>query len=478
MKADSVTRAEAGPQRISNESLLGRQRAVLVGLLLGASIVVVDFFIVLACLPGIERNLAATRGQLQLIVAGYAIANGCFLILGGRLGDMLGRKRVYAFGVIVFALASAGCGLSASAVSLVAFRVLQGLGGAMLQPQVLGLLTLNFGESNRARVFGWYAASLGCAGILAQLVGGILVQALPGEWGWRTCFLLSLPVCLVAIMLSSHAVAGARSGRAGMDVVGAVLLTGALGGVSAALTLGREQSWPLWSLASAIGGGACAVAMACWQAQARRSGSVRILPAGLVGRNAFTRAIAAILVFYAGVASFYFVLALDLRGSGMFSPIQVGLVFGWMGLFFVAVSSSRRIKGRLGRYPAGVGIACLGAGHLLMLTGSSTGLSHNARVLALLTGCALQGVGLGALMGSLIANALDKLAHGDASVGAGVAATTQQFGNSLGVCAIGIVYFQSTGGWSSGMAGAVVYLLSTLVLLALLLRPTGGRAGF
>jgi MFS family permease len=113
--------------------------------------------------------------------------------VGGRLGDVFGRRRLFLIGLALFAAASAACGLATSATALIAYRALQGLAGAMLQPQVLGLLSVNFDSKERPRVFGLYAAALGCAGIAAQLIGGTLVEFLPLDLGWRACFLIVVP---------------------------------------------------------------------------------------------------------------------------------------------------------------------------------------------------------------------------------------------------------------------------------------------
>jgi MFS family permease len=139
----------------------GLAQRALAGLLFGAALVVLDFFIVLACLPTIEQTLGASKAQLQMVMAAYAIANGSFLVVGGRLGDALGRRRLFFLGMAGFTLASAGCGLSTSAPMLIGWRLLQGLSGALLQPPGARSARRHFEPAERQRVFGWYAAALG-----------------------------------------------------------------------------------------------------------------------------------------------------------------------------------------------------------------------------------------------------------------------------------------------------------------------------
>ena len=445
-----------------------RQAQLLVGLLSAASVVVLDFFIVLACLPAIEASLGASKAELQLVLAAYAIANASLLVVGGRLGDLFGRRRVLIWGLATFAAATAGCAFATSPMALIGFRVLQGLAGAMTQPQVLGLLSVNFEPAQRGRVFNLYAASLGCAGIVAQLIGGALVNHLPVDQGWRACFLLSLPLCVVAMFFSRTARDGPGSPRQKIDAVGALLLSAALTGVCAFLILGREQGWPGWSF-SVLGIGLASAALLWgWQALGARTGDERIVPAGILGTGRFWLSLLMILAFYGGVASFYFVLALELRVGDGFQPIQVGLFFAWMAAWFVGTSSSTVVKLRLGDRWAAVGLCTLAAGHVLMLVPPILAPGFG-RVVAVAISCALQGIGLGCLMGPLMANALSRVRRDQASVGGGIAATTQQIGNSLGIAAVGLAYFSGTEAETSVLR-AVAYFLMLLVVLVLLLR--------
>ena len=453
------------------ESLFDRgtsQFTIFAGLLLGASLVTLDFFIVLACLPGMKSSLGASAGQLQLVVASYAIASACFLVIGGRIGDIYGRKTVYMVGVVLFAATSVGCASVATVEAVIAFRVLQGLAGALLQPQVMGLFAVNFTPSRLPRVFGIYAAALGCAAIFAQLIGGLLVQWLSDDMGWRACFLLSAPLCFFASYLARRAASGAPSRQGGLDAVGALLIAGALGATSAALSLGREQSWPDWSLVALGVGLLCTLALWWWVTAGHAKGAARIIPAGLIGRNAFTRACVAIPVFYAGVTSFYFVLALELRTVVNMTPMQTGLIFASMALFFVMASAAPFVKRRFALHWQSLGIGFLMIGHMLLLF--SLGMTGMVRIVAILFAGALQGIGLGTLMGQLVARAISRLDQTQASIGSGVVATLQQAGNSLGVCAIGFAYFGSDQNTGSGMLAATVYLLVMLCILALTLR--------
>jgi len=446
-----------------------RQKStLLIGLLCGGSIVVLDFFIVLACLPGIEQTLGATKGQLQLILAVYAVANGSLLIVGGGLGDIYGRRRMMLWGVAAFAIASLACGLATSAWSLIAFRAAQGFAGALLQPQVLGLLSLNFEVQDRPRVFGLYAASLGCAGIAAQLLGGLLVEILPANIGWRACFILSVPLCGLCIVLARRAKEYVPSSPKRIDIFGALLVGLALACICTFLTLGREQNWPGWTFGVLATGLTSALVLVAWQRRGHTSGNSRIIPDGILQHNRFWISLLTIFFFYGGVASLYFVLALHLRVHEGYSSLQVGLIFGWLATVFVVVSTWKRLKDWLGIYAMSVGLLTLILGHLAMrVTGSLD--SGLLRTLGYLTSSSLQGLGIGALMGPLISTAVSKVNPDQASLGGGIVASVQQVGNSVGISLIGLAYFSNVP-LGVSLAGAVWYLCTVGIGLAVVLR--------
>ena len=446
------------------------------GLLAGGSLVTVDFFAVLAALPLLQHQLGASPGQLQLVVAGYAIVTACTMVIGGRLGDAWGRRRVLLAGLALFALGALGAALAHTAAAIVSLRLVQGLGGALAQPQVLALMTLNADPAQRTRVFGAYTATLAMAAVSAQLVAGALVQWLPPEFAWRGSFLLTLPLCAAAALLTRGVVDGPRDATPRVDLVGALLLAGALGAWSAALTLGRDQGWPAWTALAGAGGAACLMLSVAWQRRGARLAAAgrptpRLLPAGLLGANHFTRAVAGLTLFYAGVSSFYLVFALSLRATGLFTPAAVGMVFGLVAVAAAVASMSPRVRLAVGERWAGAGTLLLGTGHLAWLAAVHAG-DEMATVAGVLAGALMQGAGIGLLMARLMSHATSLLSAQQTSVGSGVATTMQQVGNSLGVVLIGLAYFDD-GGTGRDLPAAVAYLLATLGGLWLLV---GGAA--
>ncbi len=469
------------------------------GLLLASCTVVLDFFVVLACLPAIESSIGASKAQLQLVLGAYAIANAALLIVGGRLGDLLGRKRTLHVGLGLFALASVGCATAADPAVLILFRAAQGAAGALMQPQVLGLLSVSFQGPERTRAFDLYAATMGFAAVAAQLIGGALVGLLPADVGWRACFWLSVPLCLGSawwargVVDPSRPVAAAAQAAAGaapspsttgpfgglalfrrIDLVGALLLGTLLTCLCAALTLGYEQGWPEWSKRALLLAAACALALWAWQALGRRLGHHRIIPPGMLGTNRFWLALLTIAAFYAGVASLYFVIALELRDKAALSPLGVAALLCVMAASFVIASSSRRLKARVGAWWAETGLGMLALGHLVMWAASTlAGASPWTQLSVYAAAVLLQGLGIGLIMGQLVGTSLAKVPAQWASVGGGMTSTLQQIGNSMGIAGVGLAYLRDDG-QSGSTAAAVAYFL-VLLAVVLVLRLAAGR---
>jgi len=413
--------------------------ARLLVILAGAFMVVLDFFIVLVALPSIADDLAATPGQLQLIVAGYGIANAAGLIAGGKLGDLIGRRRMFLLGMALFGLTSVACGLSTSGLMLVVARFAQGAAGALLHPQVLALLGLNFPGDKRPRAFAAYAMAMGLAGVAGQLLGGALIELNFAQTGWRSCFFINAPVALAAIVLGLRLLdretppASAKQ----LDLMGIALTATALTCLIVPLTYGRES---LSGVANAaLLATAVALAMAFARSQRRRaaSGLAVMVPPSVVAARHFRLGVATIMVFYCGVASFYFVLGLHLQFTLALSALQSGGVFAILGgAFFVASMSSSYLARALKRPLVEVGALVLAAGHLLQMAVAAAGGGIGVVWIPLL----VEGAGIGLVMAPLVSLALSRLPSQHAGVAAGILSTMQSTGNALGVAVVGFFY--------------------------------------
>ncbi|GAA3465640.1 hypothetical protein GCM10018965_001920 [Nonomuraea roseola] len=207
-----------------------------------------DFFVVNVAAPAFERELHADAAALELIVGGYAFAYAGGMITGGRLGDQYGHRRLFVVGVLAFTAASLLCGLAATPLQLIVARLLQGLAGAVMVPQVLAVITATFPAGARARALAWYGAAGGLGSLAGQVLGGLLLHADVLGLGWRVIFLVNLPVGLVTALLAWRLLPGHESRAAvRLDPLGALGIAFTLGLVLVPLALGRTEGWPLWT---------------------------------------------------------------------------------------------------------------------------------------------------------------------------------------------------------------------------------------
>lgn len=440
-------------------------------MLSGTFMAVLDFFIVNVAIPSIQHELLASSGALQMVVIGYGLANAAALITGGRLGDMHGRRRLFMIGIGLFTLASAACGLAPNAAALVAARIAQGVAGALLQPQVLAMLGVLYTGAQRQRAFAAYGLALGLAAAGGQLIGGLLIDANLAGLGWRACFLINVPIGVAALLLSRRvlpALHGQATSR--LDLPGTVLIATALTATVFPLAAGREQGWPLWSIACLAA--ALPLLALFWHYQrslAARGGQPLVAPM-LIAHRPFALGLLVTLVFYASNASFYFVLALYLQQGLGLAPLASGLVFTTLAVGFFATSMASPWFARcLGRHAIFTGAVVLALGHALlylMLPQLSA-----ANVVWMLPVLLLQGCGLGMVMAPLVATVLAGLPAQHAGVASGVMATMQQVGNALGVALIGVLYYSTEPrGAAQSFGASLVYLFVLAIAVACLYR--------
>ena len=440
-------------------------------MLSGTFMVVLDFFIVNVAIPSIQHELHASSGALQLIVIGYGLANAAALITGGRLGDIHGRRLLFMIGIGLFTLASAACGLAPNAQVLVAARVAQGIAGALLQPQVLAMLGTLFAGAQRQRAFAAYGLTLGLAAAGGQLIGGLLIDANVAELGWRSCFLINVPIGVLALLLSRRVLPAMRGHPTSrLDLPGMALVAIALAAAVLPLAQGREQGWPLWSLVCLAA--ALPLLALFWRYQRgldARGGQPLVAPA-LIAHKGFALGLLVTLVFFAGNASFYFVLALYLQQGLGLAPLVSGLVFTTLAVgFFASSMASPWFARRLGRHAIFAGALVLAGGHALLYAA----LPHlsAAHVAWLLPALLIQGCGLGMVMAPLAATVLAGVPQQHAGVASGVMAAMQQVGNALGVALIGILYYRVEHGTPvHGFGASVLYLFALAIAVALLYR--------
>lgn len=442
-------RPQAQPERATSAG-----RGTLAIMLVAGFIVSLDFFIVNVAIPSMQQELRAGTTAVQWVVAGFGLALGAPLITTSRLGDLYGRRRIFLIGIAVFTLASLACGLAPGSGELVAARVAQGIGAALVTPQVIAVLRSSFTGRAQARAFSMYSLSIGVGAVFGQLIGGLLIKADLFGLDWRTCFLVNVPVGVAVLAVTRSRVPESRApGRTRLDLAGTTLVTGALVCLVLPLIQGRATGWPVWTWLCLAGSAVLLAAFTAHQRlRTRRSRGALVNPA-IFAERAFTAGLLAQLVFWLGQASFFLILALYLQQGNGLSPLGSGLVFTAIGAgYMITSTTSHRLAARLGRQVIAVGAIIMTAGLVLLLVGTrQVDPAGSAGAVAwLLPGLFLDGVGMGMVLAPLVTTIVARVAPEHVGTASGLLSTVQQVGNALGVAVIGIVFYGAIGADGTG----------------------------
>lgn len=457
----------AGPGRLPLAVLLG-----------GTFLVVLDFFVVNVALPQLQTDLHAGESGLEWVVAGYGLSFGALLMAASRLGQRWGRRRTYAVGVLVFVVASALCGAAPTIGVLVAARVAQGVGAAMLAPMVLALIGDVYQGPARLRALGTYSTVMGVAAAGGQLVGGLLIQADPAGLAWRSVFLVNVPLGLLVLLAVPRVLPRIPADRsARVDVPGLLLVTAATTAVVLPLLQGRRLGWPLWTWVSLAAGALLVAAFVRWSAYVAQRGGAPLFDPAAFASPAVRRGLTGQLLLFCGMASYFLVLALYLQVGRGLSPLASGAVFTPMALAYMA--GTRRAGALVDRYGARAvagGAVLFTLGHLLLLAAveeEGTGGS----VLALVPGLVVAGGGMGVCLSALVGSVMGAVPPVHAATVSGTLSTVQQLGNSLGVALVGLVFFGAAAhGIDVAFARSLTCLAAVTAVLAVLAARRAGNA--
>jgi EmrB/QacA subfamily drug resistance transporter len=435
-------------------------------ILVGVLLPMVDFFIVNVALPTIDADLRASQPLLELVVSGYATAYALLLVLGGRLGDSVGRRRLFLVGMAAFTATSLACGLAPNAPMLVVARAAQGAAAAMMVPQVLATIQAATSGERRARALARYGATGGLAAVLGQVVGGLLVSANIGGLGWRPIFLVNVPIGLAGLVLARRYVPDTRHGDpAPIDLPGTALLGVTVLALLVPLTEGRSLRWPDWTIAALFL--APLVATAFWAVERRveRRGRTPLVPPSLVRHPTMQRGLLLAMPFFAGFGAFMFCYALLVQDGLHASALTAGLGLAPMAAAFLLASlSTSRLLARYGPKVLAAGGLLQALGLVALAVTVWQGWPHLA-VIDLSPGLIIAGFGQGLLMSPLFGVVLSQVPAAAAGAGSGVLTTTQQTALALGVATLGSL-FLALAGDGAGVPAAFVVVLAVQVLVA------------
>lgn len=454
------------------------RRGPLAVLLTGAFLIVLDFFVVNVALPSVQRDLHAADTTLEWLVAGYGLTFGGLLLVASRVADRWGRRRTFLVGVALFVASSAACGLAPDADTLLAARLAQGAAAAAVGPTVLALIGDVYGGPHRVRALGAYATVMGLAAALGQLVGGVLIHLDIAGSGWRSIFLVNVPIGLAALVAGPRVLPESRvPAAARVDLPEAGLVVTALTALVLPLVEGQGQGWPLWTWVCLAG--AVVAAEAAWlrgRALRRRGVSPLVDPEAFRSRPVAAGLLAQTLLF-TGMAAYFLVLALYLQDGRGLGPLTSGVVFTVVAAsYMVGTRNAATVLARYGGRLTITGAAlAFGAGHLLLL-GAVERIGVGGSLLWLVPGLAVGGLGMGVALSGIVGTIMGSVESRHAGTVSGTASTVQQVGNAVGVALVGIVFFgRAEHDVAAAFDASLVYLLATTVAVALAAAFLPGR---
>jgi EmrB/QacA subfamily drug resistance transporter len=399
--------------------------------------VVLDVAIVNVALPSIQLDLGFSQENLQWVISAYALVFGGFLLLGGRLADILGRKRVFMGGLVVFSVGSLLCGLAWSDESLIVARALQGLGAATITPSALSILTTTFTEGRERNVaLGAWGAVGGFGAAAGVLLGGILTDLLSWEW----IFFVNLPVGFVGLFLSPILLRESRDAHVRRhDVPGAVLVTSGLVLLVLGITQGRQWEW---LSAKTIGVFAASAVLLTWFAVWEQRRREPLVPFSIFRLQTLTAANVVGFIMGTALFSMFLMLTLYMQQVLDYSPIKTGI--GYLAVAGTAViwaNVAAQVVNRIGVKPALIfGMSMLTVG-LLYFTQVSVGGSYWAD---LFPGFLLLGVGIPFAFVPITIASLAGTARHEAGLASGLINMSQQIGGAVGIALLSTIAVSTT----------------------------------
>lgn len=450
----------------------GRRRLILAICCSSLFMVMIDNTIVNLALPSVQRDLGSSVSALQWVVDAYTLTIACLLMLAGSTGDRIGRRRTFQTGLVLFGLGSLLCSTAPSIGWLIAFRAVQAIGGSMLNPVAMSIITNTFTDRReRAAAIGVWGGVVGVALAAGPVLGGVLVDTI----GWQSVFWINVPIAAAAFVLTGRYVPESRAPRARrVDPLGQLLVIVVLGGLTFGIIEGPERGWGSPLIVGCFVASVAAL-VALVVVELRRVDP--LIDPRFFRSIPFAGATLSAVSAFAAMAGFLFLGALYLQDVRAFTPLQAGLLLLPMAAVAALLPPvSGRIIGRRGaRIPLVVGGAGIALGSLMLLLT----LRADTPLWVVVVAFVLFGSGFGMLNPPITNTAVSGMPVSQAGVAAAIASTSRQVGSALGVAVLGsLVTAQVAGPIAGGFVDAarVAWVVMTgcgLVIVALALVSTG-----
>ena len=447
--------------------------AVLSVVLLGECMDLIDSTVVNVAAPKISIDFHAGSTSLQWIVGGYSLAIAVLLILGGRLGDLVGRRRLFLIGAAGFTLSSLACGLSTGTGVLIAARLVQGAFSALMLPQGFGLIRESFDEDEQQKAFSIFGPVIGLSAVLGPLLGGALTDWNVFGTGWRLVFFVNIPLGVAAVIAGLRVLPADRPHRGvRLDWLGTVLVTAFAVLLVYPLIMGREYGWPAWTWLMMAGGVACLVVFAVYQRSRESRDLDPLVTTSIFGHRGYSAGFVFALLFFGGMTGTLLCSTLFLQVGQGFTPIHAALctIPLTVGMTIGAGLSGAVLGPRFGRRTLQAGTVVGGIGWLLVvlaLRGHGT-----VGFLGLLPGLLVAGLGIGLVVAPMFDIILASVEDRETGSASGVLNAGQQLAASVGVAVLGTVFFDaiSGGDFHAGLRDAL-WVQTGLVVAMLMMSP-------
>jgi EmrB/QacA subfamily drug resistance transporter len=425
-----------------------RHRWIAYGAVIAASVMeLMDATIVQVAAPAIRDDIGGSYSVLQWMTAAYTLTLAVLLLIGGRLGDLFGRKRMLVTGIGGFTLASGSAALAQSPEMLIGSRALQAVFGAMMTPQVFGLIRDLFPPSEMGKAWGVFGPVMGLSAVIGPIVGGTLVDADLFGTGWRAIFAVNLPIGLAAAVIAAKYIPGqaaaARSTR--LDLPGV-----ALAGIGTLMLVyplvqGRELGWPMWTKLLLAGSLPVLALFAAYQVRRKRAGGSPLVEPSVFTKRSYVSGIAFAVFFFGAMGGVMLSIGILLQVGLGYTPIHAALTMTpWaLGAIFGSAFGGAFMH-KLGRTVLQIGLALMATGLAAQVTAleiAGTGIDHWDLVVPNLVG----GAGMGMIFVPLFDIILGGVEEHELGSATGVLGSIQQLGMALGIAVLGTIFFKIVG---------------------------------
>jgi EmrB/QacA subfamily drug resistance transporter len=435
---------------------------------------ILDAFIVNVALPTIQSTLRANQGELELVIATYSLTYAVFLITGGRLGDIFGRKRLFVLGISVFTISSATCGLAPNPEVLIGSRALQGFGAALMYPQILSIIQVTFAGQERVKALGIFAGINGFATVIAQLLGGFLIGLNISGLSWRPIFLVNVPIGIGGIIASFIFLRESKTTPSPkLDPGGATLIALTLFSIVFPVVEGESIGWPIWAIGLLVLFLPLLVSFILYEERLTGRGGFPLLHLKLFKQRSFSIGFPISLLFFSTNGGLFFLIAIFLQIGLHYTALDSGLAFTPLGVGFIigSLSSPRTVK-RFGQYTLNIGFIVAAIGIALaefaVRTYGTQITNYELLVPFLITGLGF-GFGMAPLMGTVLAG----VNREDTGIASGLLSTAIQIGIAIGVGLYGMIFFALAGSsGASTLTTQYLYAFEQVLLIFIAVEAT------